>query len=277
MRLHQEWTEYPSGAGPVRAWCSRPAAAPGPLPGVVVIQEVWGVDHHIQDVAGRLATAGYLALAPDLYSAGGGRPPALAPEPVEAAKGFLDTIPPGEWMAVLGDERRRAEALGRLPGDQGTQVGQTLGQLFGGARDLQAHVGVLRAGVTFLKAHEACGGRPVGSVGFCMGGGLSALLACQEPGLAAACVYYGASPAAGQVAHICCPVRGFYGEEDPGIAGGLPGFEAALQGAGADYELRVYPSAPHAFFNDTRGSYRVEAARDAWARTLGFFAEHLGG
>jgi carboxymethylenebutenolidase len=37
----------------------------------------------------------------------------------------------------------------------------------------------------------------------------------------------------------------------------------------------VYPGAPHAFFNDTRSFYRVGAARDAWARTLGFFAERL--
>jgi carboxymethylenebutenolidase len=36
------------------------------------------------------------------------------------------------------------------------------------------------------------------------------------------------------------------------------------------------PTPPHAFFNDTRPSYRPEAARDAWARTLAFFAEVLG-
>ncbi len=77
------------------------------------------MDAHIRNVAERFATAGYGALAPDLYSAGGARPPALAVDRVEAAQAFLDSIPPAEWMGVLSDEARRAEALSRLPGDQG--------------------------------------------------------------------------------------------------------------------------------------------------------------
>ena len=56
---------------------------------------------------------------------------------------------------------------------------------------------------------------------------------------------------------------------------GLASFEAELQALGADHELRVYPDTPHAFFNDTRPSYRVGPARDAWARTLAFFAQML--
>jgi carboxymethylenebutenolidase len=43
-----------------------------------------------------------------------------------------------------------------------------------------------------------------------------------------------------------------------------------------DQALRIYPDAPHGVFNDTRPSYRPEAARDTWARTLAFFAEVLG-
>jgi carboxymethylenebutenolidase len=57
---------------------------------------------------------------------------------------------------------------------------------------------------------------------------------------------------------------------------GLPAFAAALQSVGVDHALRIYADAPHAFFNDTRPSYRPEPARDAWARTLAFFAEVLG-
>jgi carboxymethylenebutenolidase len=70
-------------------------------------------------------------------------------------------------------------------------------------------------------------------------------------------------------------VRGFYGQEDPRIVEGLPAFEQALDGAGVDYELRIYPGTGHAFFNDTRPSYGPEAARDAWARMLAFLAETL--
>ncbi len=276
MELMNEWVSYDGPAGSVAAYLARPTAASDPLPAVVVIQEIWGVDGHIQDVADRVAGAGYVALAPDLYSAGGGRPPALAVERVDAAKAFLNTIPPAEWMTVLGDDQRRAQALDKLPDGEGERVGETLGTLFGGARDPERHLGVLQGAVAFLDSHPACTGRAIGSVGFCLGGGLSALLACEEPRLGAAVVFYGASPSAERAASIGCPLRGFYGREDPRIVGGLPDFEAALREADADHELRIYPDTGHAFFNDTRPSYRQEAARDAWARTLGFFATRLG-
>jgi carboxymethylenebutenolidase len=276
MDLGTEQVDYDSPVGGVSAYLSRPVAADGPLPGVVVIQEIWGVDRHIQDLADRFASAGYVALAPDLYSAGGGRPQVLAAVRVEAAKAFLNSIPPGEWMTVLGDDARRAEALSKLPDEQAREVGETIAALFGGVGgDSERHVDVLRAAIAFLRHHPACTGRAVGSIGFCMGGALSALLACEEPQLSAAVVYYGSSPEAERVGSIHCPLRGFYGQDDPRIVGGLPAFDAALSAVGADHELRIYPNTGHAFFNDTRPSYRPEAARDAWGRTLAFFAQTL--
>jgi carboxymethylenebutenolidase len=276
MELSSEQIDYDSPAGGVSAYLSLPVAAEGPLPGVVVIQEVWGVDRHIKDVADRIAGAGYVALAPDLYSAGGGRPPVLAAARVEAAKAFLNSIPPGQWMAVLGDNARRAEALSKLADEQAREVGETIAALFGGVGgDSERHVAVLLAAIAFMVDHLACMGRSIGSVGFCLGGGLSALLACEEPRLSAAVVYYGSSPDAERVGSIHCPLRGFYGQDDPRIVGGLSAFDAALSAAGADHELRIYPNTGHAFFNDTRPSYRPAAARDAWARTLAFFAQTL--
>ncbi len=276
MELVSEWLEYDGPSGSVTAYVARPRAASGPLPGVIVIQEIWGVDEHIADLAERFATAGYVALAPDLFSAGGGRPPILAPERVARAKQFLNTIPPPEWGSVLGDEARRQEALSKLPDGEGQQVGETLGAIFGGpARDMDAHTANLRAAVAFLRSHPACEGRAVASVGYCMGGGLSGRLACEEPELAAAAIYYGQAPEPEQVARTGCPVRGFYGEDDERITSGVPAFESALSEAGVEHELRVYPDTGHAFFNDTRPSYRQEAARDAWGRTLQFFAQTL--
>jgi carboxymethylenebutenolidase len=277
MELQSEWINYDSPAGVVAGYLARPLPVSGPAPGVVVIQEVWGVDAHIADVADRFANAGYVALAPDLYSVGGGRPPTLAAERVAAAKEFLNTIPTEQWMAVLGDEQRRAEALSRLPAGEAQEVGETIAALFGGVGgDPTRHLSVLRAAVAHLHAHPACAGRAVGSVGFCLGGGLSALLAGEEPELGAAVIFYGSSPNAEQASSIHCPLRGFYGYDDPRIVGGLHAFDAALSAAGVDYELRIYPETRHAFFNDTRPSYRPEAARDAWARTLAFFAAALG-
>jgi carboxymethylenebutenolidase len=277
LELLGEWIDYESSAGSVAGYLARSSAVSKPAPAVVVIQEVWGADGHITDVADRFAGAGYVALAPDLYSAGGGRPPVLAAERVAAAKAFLNTIPTTQWMAVLGDEQRRAEALSALSPSEAQDVDETIRALFGGAGgDPAGHVSVLRAAVAFLRAHPACAGRAVGSVGFCLGGGLSALLAGEEPELGAAVVFYGSSPSAEQVGSIRCPLRGFYGYDDPRIVTGLPAFDAALGAAGVDHELRIYPNTPHAFFNDTRPSYRAEAARDAWGRTLAFFAETLG-
>lgn len=277
MDLRAEWIDYESPSGAVAAYLARPLAADAPVPAVLVIQEVWGVDGHITDLVERFATAGYLAMAPDLYSAGGGRPAVLEAGRVERAKSFLNTIPTRQWMAVLGDEAKRAEALGALPEEEAREVGETLAGLLGGAGgDMARHLQVLRAAVGHLRAHPACAGRPVGSVGFCLGGGLSALLACEEPELGGAVIFYGGSPEAEKVASIRCPVRGFYGRDDPRIVSGLPTFDAALRAAGVDCELRIYPQTGHAFFNDTRPSYRQEAARDAWGRMLGFFAQVLG-
>jgi carboxymethylenebutenolidase len=273
MELAREWVSHRGPDGVVPGLLVRPRAAGGPLPGVIVIQEVWGVDGHIADLCERFATAGYVALAPDLYAAGGRRPDVAAPDRVERAKQFLDSLPAGGWMAM--NERQRADALARVPDGRGALIGETLGALFGGVqRDREKHLSALRAAVHFLGSHQACAGRGVASVGYCMGGGLSARLALGS-GLAAAVIYYGAAPEPEQVAHISCPIRGFYGRDDPRIVAGLPDFAAALSAAGVDHELLVYPDTGHAFFNDTRPSYRPEAARDAWARTLEFFGATL--
>jgi carboxymethylenebutenolidase len=247
------------------------------MPAIVVIQEIWGVAQHIQDIVERFANAGYVALAPDLYSAGGGRPPALQVGRIDEAKAFMDSIPPADWMTILSNETLRNKELSKLPNGEGPRVAETMDALFGRAsgassRDLE----MLVSAVGFLGSHQACEGRAIGAVGFCMGGGLSAQLACSDANIDAAAIFYGASPAADQISKIRCPIRGFYGRNDPNIVSGLRGFAEELEKARIDYELRIYPDTPHAFFNDTRPSYRQEAARDAWARLLAFFAVSLG-
>ena len=61
-------TRFPSGGGTAHGYLAVPASGSGP--GVVVIQEWWGLTDHIAEVADRLAAEGFVALAPDLY---GGR------------------------------------------------------------------------------------------------------------------------------------------------------------------------------------------------------------
>ncbi len=64
----------PLGNGQVRAYLVKPAHAQGKLPGVVVVHENRGLNPYIEDVARRLAKAGYIALAPDGLSSKGGYP-----------------------------------------------------------------------------------------------------------------------------------------------------------------------------------------------------------
>ncbi len=71
-----EYIEYPSprGHGTVRAYLVKPAQATAPVPGVVVVHENRGLNPYIEDVARRLAKAGFIALAPDGLSVKGGYP-----------------------------------------------------------------------------------------------------------------------------------------------------------------------------------------------------------
>jgi carboxymethylenebutenolidase len=67
-------TFAPGAQGEMQAYLVRPADATGPLPGVVVIHENRGLNPHIEDVARRVALAGFVALAPDFLSPQGGTP-----------------------------------------------------------------------------------------------------------------------------------------------------------------------------------------------------------
>jgi carboxymethylenebutenolidase len=74
--IKTERLEYssPNGHGSIRGYLTRPAAASGKLPGVVVVHENRGLNPYIEDVARRLAIAGFMALAPDGLAALGGYP-----------------------------------------------------------------------------------------------------------------------------------------------------------------------------------------------------------
>lgn len=108
-RLVTERVGFPGAGGELRGYLARPAAASGPLPGILVIHENRGLNPHIEDVVRRAALAGYLALGPDFLSPVGGTPadqdkardliggldPAATLNEALAALAFLKTHPDG--------------------------------------------------------------------------------------------------------------------------------------------------------------------------------------
>jgi carboxymethylenebutenolidase len=138
-------------------------------------------------------------------------------------------------------------------------------------------LGDLNGGYNYLKALDYVNPKRIGSVGFCMGGGLSLLLACYNRELAAAVVFYGRNPSPiDLVKNISCPILCNYAGADFSISeSDINLLKQILTKYGKVFDIKVYPGAPHAFFNDTRESYRPEAAKDAWERTLKFYNKYL--
>ena len=139
-------------------------------------------------------------------------------------------------------------------------------------RDLEAAFAYLRGRADVRKDR-------IGAVGWCMGGMYALALATEEPRLEAVVAYYGAPPTdAAAIAKIKAPVLGNYGAEDKGPSPEqVKAFEAAMKKAGKTVDIKIYPGAGHAFANPNNpwGGYREAAAKDAWQRTLAWFAKYL--
>ena len=86
-------------SGGTKAHLAAPPVGAGPWPGVVVLHELFGLNDDIRSQAGRLAAAGYLALAPDLYTRGGA---------VRCLQGTFRALMKGEGRAFADIEASRA-------------------------------------------------------------------------------------------------------------------------------------------------------------------------
>jgi carboxymethylenebutenolidase len=135
----------------------------------------------------------------------------------------------------------------------------------------------LRGGFNYLQSLDCVNQESIGSVGFCMGGGLSLLFACHNENLGAAVVFYGRNPSPiDLVKNIRCPILCNYAGADIAITeSDINLLKQTLMKYGKTFDVKIFPDAPHGFFNDTRESYRPEAAKDAWERTLNFYSKYL--
>jgi carboxymethylenebutenolidase len=133
----------------------------------------------------------------------------------------------------------------------------------------------LRGAVAHLRRLT---GKPVGVVGFCMGGALSLYAACTNGVDVGACVvYYGGHPKVSwDFDGLKAPVLGHWAEDDDWANANVPIIRKGLDERGKPYEFHTYPGTKHAFFNEERPDVHVRDAADtSFERTVEFFRKHL--
>jgi carboxymethylenebutenolidase len=136
----------------------------------------------------------------------------------------------------------------------------------------------LQATVTYLQTVPAVDAARLGVTGFCMGGFYALMLPCLTSAIKATVPFYGQVPNPDTpLKKLGCPVLYFYGEDDGWITkADVQRLAAALKTYQKPGEIKTYPGATHAFFNDTRPEvYKAAEAQDAWARTIAFFKQQL--
>ncbi|MBI4459412.1 MAG: dienelactone hydrolase family protein [Acidobacteria bacterium] len=175
-----------------------------------------------------------------------------------AAEGFVALAPDLYGEKVTSDPNLAAAWMAALTPEKGMRI--------------------LLAALRFLQEKEPIYAEHIGVIGFCMGGSYALLLACHSPSLKAAVPFYGDVPdPIEQLQNVRCPVLFFAGSKDQWInAAKIQKLKEACQNYSLQSEVRVYPDADHAFFNDTRPEvYHAAAAQDAWTRALGLFSRTL--
>jgi carboxymethylenebutenolidase len=135
--------------------------------------------------------------------------------------------------------------------------------------------------VDHVAEHEQFEGSGVGSVGFCLGGGLSVWAGTANPKVKAVVSYYYVMPhGKPDFSKLQGPVLGHFGTADDFVSvEDAKALAQEMRDAGAEVDLEFYEGAGHAFFNDKDrlGTHDEGHARRSWERTVEFLRRHLGG
>lgn len=240
--LTTRWVDIAAGDALMPTYVAMPEKL-GRFPVVLVIQEIFGVHEHIQDICRRFAHEGFLAMAPELYFRQG--KPDDYPDIESLISGIVSQVPDEQVMADLD----ACLVWAGLHGGDLMQVSAT-GYCWGGRITwlYAAHQPMLRSAVAWYgrltKGHGP--------------------LQTMHP--------------IDVVDKIDAAVLGLYGELDTGIPlADVKAMQVALK-KGSDKakasEIRVYDSADHGFFADYRPMYQPQAAKDAWQRCLQWMRSH---
>jgi carboxymethylenebutenolidase len=188
-----------------------------------------------------------------------------------------------EWWGLNTHIKQQADALaqegfvvfapdlydGKLATDSET-AGKYMNEL-----DKAKSLTTMKAAYQWLRSKAFTTGKKIGSVGWCMGGGLSLQLGLNEP-IDAVVIYYGLvekDPAV--LKKLKGPVLGIFADRDGWITPDMvKGFETALKATPVKHEIHHY-NADHAFANPSNPNYKSEMATDAWNKTLVFFKSNL--
>lgn len=221
---------------------------PGPIPGVVMIHDVWGLADHTRDLARRLAQEDFAVLAIDLYR----------------RESEVKIENPGEWMRALSDTQVLEDVQAAV---DFLHAHPTTGE-----RDVGV-TGFCMGGMYALLAACSCRGIAA-SVSF------YGLLSHQHGLLHDPA---GHDPARkprqplDALPDLACPLLCFFGDQDEFVPmADIDTLRERLAASQQPGEVVVYPGAGHAFMNDTRpDAYRPENAEDAATRMVAFFRSHM--
>jgi carboxymethylenebutenolidase len=206
-------------------------------PAVILLHERYGIDQHTKDLTVKLSRAGFVGLAPDLFSRFAGDRKALQRGEVRVE------IRDDEALEDLGAAIEYLKKLDNVDASRIALIGvcQTGRQplLLAANRDDIAAAVVLYGAV----------------------GGREWLANELRP-----------TPVDQLIARSSCPVLGIFGEADHIISvDDVIKFRGCLEQSTKTYHVRIYRDAPHGWLNDTMpGRYRKEAAKDAWSLMMSF-------
>ena len=226
-----QWTDIAPGFA---GYLALPPAGHGP--GLVLWQEIFGVNEHIQAVAEQYALDGFVVLAPDVFWRQAprvqlGYEASDRPQAMALMQGYSGADALADIAASVAALRARPEVSGRKVGSFGYCMGGRL-----------AYLAAATAGVDAAVAFY--------------GGGIHLQLE--------------------RAAAITCPMQLHFAEHDDHIPlDAVARVAAALQQAKVQAEVHVYPGAQHGFNCWARGSYHAPSAALAHGRTLAFLAAAL--
>ncbi len=232
--------KIPVADGEIPAYRAMPATGEN-FPVVLVVQEIFGVHEHMQDICRRFAKLGYLAIAPELFARQGDV--SQMSDIQEIISKVVSKVPDAQVMSDLDATVAWAQKSAKGNTDK---MGIT-GFCWGGRITwlYSAHNPKVKAGVAWY-------GRLVSE---------SKPLTPKNP--------IDIAP------ELKVPILGLYGGSDNGIpVSTVDQMREALKGGSSGSEIIVYPDTPHGFYADYRPSYRKEQAEDGWKRLQAWFKKY---